>query len=172
VADHYRTHFEPPFSPKLLCKGQTQLLDTIIDHFARRAMAQQYHIAKMLTSTSAHLFRLQEILEFGAIRHNGDNPLDNKAMQIDEYNGLWGCRTEDGWLVAPLFESAFEPSDGTMLVELGHYKHFISLDSRTLATFDRQAIVKPFRNGQTTIRKANGESLTLYSNKILHNSVK
>ncbi len=172
VADHYRTHFEPPFSPKLLCNGHTQLLDTIIDHFARRCMAQQYHIAKMLTSTSAHLFRLQEILEFGAIRHNGHNPLDNNSLQIDEHNGLWGCRTEDGWLVAPLFESAFEPSDGTMLVELGHYKHFIALDSRALATFDRQTTVKPFRNGQTTIRKANGESETLYSNKILHNSVK
>ena len=67
IADHYRNNFEPPFSPKLLCKGQTQLLNPIIDHFAKRGMAQQYHIAKMLTSTSAHLFRLQEILEFGAI---------------------------------------------------------------------------------------------------------
>jgi hypothetical protein len=76
------------------------------------------------------------------------------------------------WLVAPLFDSAFDPSDGTILVELGNYKHFISLDSHTLATFDRQTIVKPFCNGQTTIHKADGESLTLYSNEILQTSTK
>ena len=172
VADHYHSNFEPPFSPRLLCKGQTQQIDPIIDHFARRGMAQQYHIAKMLTSTSAHLFRLQEILEFGAIHPGEYNSQSDSALQADEHNGLWGCRAGEEWLVAPLYESAFEPSDGTMLVELGHFKHFISLDSRILATFDRQTIVKPFRNGQTTIRKADGESQTLYSNKILHNSVK
>ncbi|MBR5811682.1 MAG: hypothetical protein IKY80_01600 [Alistipes sp.] len=172
IADHYRSNFEPPFSPKQLCKRQTQLLDPIIDHFAKRGMAQQYHIAKMLTSTSAHLFRLQEILEFGAIHSTEHNSLDDNTLQADEHNGLWGCRAGNEWLVAPLFESAFDPSDGTMLVELGRYKHFIALDSRILVTFDRQTIVKPFRNGQTTIHKADGESLTLYCDEILQTSTK
>ena len=126
----------------------------------------------MLTSTSAHLFRLQEILEFGAIHSTEHNSLDDNTLQADEHNGLWGCRAGNEWLVAPLFESAFDPSDGTILVELGRYKHFIALDSRTLATFDRQTIVKPFRNGQTTIHKADGESLTLYCDEILHTSTK
>ena len=172
VVEYYRNNFEPPFSPKLLCKGQTQQLTPIIENFARRGMAQQYHVAKMLTSTSARLFSLQSILDLGALHSKGPNTPTRHTPQAEEKEGLWGCMCDGEWLVAPLFDSAFDPSDGTMLVELGNYKHFISLDSHTLATFDRQTIVKPFCNGQTTIHKADGESLTLYSNEILQTSTK
>ena len=59
-----------------------------------------------------------------------------------------------------------------MLVKLGRYKHFITLDSRLLATFDENTIVKPFHNGKTSIRQADGSTQTLYSEQILQNSAK
>ena len=172
VTEYYRNHFEPPFSPKQITRGHTQQLDAILDSFASRAMAQQYHIAKMLTSPLPRLFRLQSILQYGVSNFAPITDEELRSGQIEQEDGLWGYRTDKRWIVAPLFESAFEPTEGIMLVGLGRYKHFISLDGRCLASFDESYTVKPFREGKTTIRHNDGTSHTLYSEEILHNSAK
>ena len=172
IAEHYSAHFEPPFSPKLLTRGRTEKLTPILDAFASRAMAQQYHIAKMLTSPLPRLFRLQTILQYGAKIPTFPSPQELANAQTDQCEGLWGYRTEEQWIITPLFESAFEPTEGIILVELGRYKHFLSLDSRLLASFDGESIVKPFRDGKTIVRKPDGSLQTIYSNEILHNSAK
>lgn len=171
VLEYYRNNFEPPFSPRLITRRQTKQIDPIIDAFARKGMAAQYHIVKMLTSPTPRLFQLQTILELTAeLSHR---PMENQQeLQADEMNGLWGCRSSVGWVVAPLFDSAFDPSEGVMLVTLGAYKHFIDLDSRPLVTFSKETIVKPFRNGKTTISQPNGTNYTLELYQILHNSNK
>lgn len=169
---YYRSCFEPPFSPKQITCAKNQQLEELLELFASRGMAQQYHIAKMLSSPLPRLFRLPAILQYGAKCPPATPPEDGSTAQIDQSEGLWGYRIGEQWLVAPLFESAFEPTDGVMLVGLGRYKHFISLDSRILATFDEQTSVKPFRNGQTTIRHSDGTTSILYCEDILHNSTK
>ncbi|MBR2400102.1 MAG: protein kinase [Alistipes sp.] len=172
ITEHYRTHFEPPFSPKQILRGDTATLDSIIDSFARRVMAQQYHIAKMLTSPLPRLFRLQTILQHETNNLGPATEAELRNAQLDVCEGLWGYRSDSRWIIPPLYESAFEPSEGTMLVKLGRYKHFITLDSRLLATFDENTIVKPFHNGKTSIRQADGSTQTLYSEQILQNSAK
>ena len=144
----------------------------ILDAFASRAMAQQYHIAKMLTSPLPRLFRLQTILQYGAENTASISVQDLADAQTDQCDGLWGYRSEKQWIVAPLFENIFEPTEDIILVELGRYKHFLSLDSRRLTSFDEKSIVKPFRDGKTVVRESDGTFRTIYSNEILHNSAK
>ena len=172
ITEHYSTHFEPPFSPKLLTRGRTERLVPILDAFASRAMAQQYHIAKMLTSPLPRLFRLQTILQYGAENTASISVQDLADAQTDQLDGLWGYRSEKQWIISPLFENIFEPTEDIILVELGRYKHFLSLDSRRLASFDEKSIVKPFRDGKTVVRKSDGTFRTIYSNVILHNCAK
>lgn len=88
-------------------------------------------------------------------------------------HGWWGCKSGDEWIIPPLYSGGFEPTEGMALLELGAYRHFISLESgRVVASFDHATNVGPLRNGSTKIRKANGEELVITREELINSPKK
>lgn len=157
IAEHYRLHHEFAINPRDIACGKRKELDRVTDIFAARGMAVQYRLARMLLSPIPQLLDLKRIISF-AVRD--DKPASDMAV-ADELNGLWGCRSGETWTIPPLYDSAFDPSDSTILVSLGGYSHFLSLNGHTLRSFGRGDVVKPFRNGQASVRRKDDTCLTI-----------
>ncbi len=157
TAEHYRLHHEFAINPRDIARGELDELDRVTDIFAARGMAVQYRLARMLLSPIPQLFDLKRVMSFSV---RDDKPASDTAI-AEELNGLWGCRSASGWSVPPLYDAAFDPSDGIILASLGGYSHFLSLDGRTLRSFGRGDVVKPFRNGCAAVRRKDGACLTI-----------
>ena len=84
------------------------------------------------------------------------DPTEECAPYLDHANGHWGCRDHKGWLIEPLFDNGYEPTEGVMLVELGGYMHFADFAGRIVKSFPHGTRVKPMREGETTAYYADG----------------
>ena len=160
TAEHFRLHHEFGVSPRDIARGERDELTRLTDLFASRGMALQYRLARMLLSPMPRLFDLERIMNFAAGRDD-NSAIGSNEPASDEQNCLWGCRAGDRWIVPPLYDTAFEPSEGTILVSLGGYNHFLSLDGRTLRSFGLGDKAKPFRNGLASIRRTDGTCQTI-----------
>jgi hypothetical protein len=67
-------------------------------------------------------------------------------------------------VIPPLYDIAFDFSEGLALVRVGDVWHFIDHTGKVVITCGRGSQIKPFRNGQTTIRRSDGEIVTIYRN--------
>lgn len=157
TAEHYRLHHEFAINPRDIARGELDELDRVTEIFAARGMAVQYRLARMLLSPIPQLFDLKRVMSFSV---RDDKTASDMAV-AEELNGLWGCRSASGWSVPPLYDAAFDPSDGIILASLGGYSHFLSLDGRTLRSFGRGDVVKPFRKGCAAVRRKDGACLTI-----------
>ena len=149
LCEQFRQEHEHPITPTSILSGTDRYFEAILELFARRAMAREYHIAKLLTSPIAQLFDLKRLLSLSTAECHGGEELEESA-------GLWGYRNREGWTVSPLYEMGFEPMDGVGLVRLGGYNHFITTDGRLLGTFDRGVRVKPLKGRQAQIINSDG----------------
>lgn len=149
-SEKFRQEHEHAITPDSIIDRKDPLYKEILDLFARRAMAREYHIAKMLASPIPQLFELKRILGFTT-----PEQLDN--IYLEECGGLWGYRNERGWAVAPLYEMGFEPMDGMALVKLGNYSHFITLQGVLMRSFPIEERIKPLRDGRAQITRTDGE---------------
>jgi hypothetical protein len=119
-------------------------------------MAREYRLAQMLRSAQPRLFNLQSIF-LPMITSSAYSAEEDATPYLDVANGYWGCRNNERWLIEPLFDNGYEPSDGVMLAELGGYMHFVDFTGRIVKSFPLSTRVKPMRNGETTAHYANGE---------------
>lgn len=159
VLGHYRETHEFPLHPRRIVAGGNAETDRTADLFAARGMAPQYRMVRMLLSPTPYLFDLERTLAAACrLPHAGDESGDAAAgePELDQHDGLWGYRLRGEWIVPPLYDWGFDPTEGTMLVGLGGYSHFILRDGRTVASFGRGCTVKPLRNGRTMVREADG----------------
>lgn len=166
VLETYRLLREFPIHPRRMAAGGSDAAERTADLFASRCMAPQYRMARMLLSPSPYLFGLPQVLAAActAATNDSDDNDDNDGgtAEIDPHSGLWGCRSHDGWRIPPLYDWAFDPTEGTMLVGLGAYSHFIdALDGRRLASLPRGCKAKPLRGGRTVVRDAGGQTHTV-----------
>ena len=103
-------------------------LDTILDMFAARGMARQYHVARMLRDSAPQLFSLRRIF----------TPLDTipatNDMEANVWHGLWGYSNDKGWVIEPLFDECYDPRDGVLQVRLGQYKHLLKYNGEIITT--------------------------------------
>lgn len=149
TAEHYRTRREFALRPREVVAGTSREMERLTDLFASRGMAVEYRLARMLASPIPQLFGLAELMECTrpvTARHLNAQPV------ADVKDGLWGCRADGQWIIPPLYDRAFDPTEGTMLAGLGPYDHFLSTDDgRCLISLGRDQRAKPLRNGCTTV---------------------
>ncbi len=160
VLERYRTLREFPLHPRRIAAGETAAVTHTADLFAARGMAAQYRMARMLTAPTPYLFSLETTLEAACRARDAAVPPDAEMPELDQQDGLWGYRLHGEWVVPPLYDWGFEPTEGTMLVGLGGYSHFILRDGRVIVSFPRGCTVKPLRDGRTVVRGADGSCRT------------
>ena len=165
---HYRRYHEPLLSPRDIMRGRVSELERISKLFAQRGRAREYRLAQMLRSAQPRLFNLQSIL-LPALTSTANSAEDAAAPYLDVANGYWGCRDDMRWLIEPMFDNGYEPSDGIMLAELGGYYHFVSLEGKVVKSFPLGTRIKPMRNGETTAYYANEEQELIKAAELLHN---
>lgn len=174
AAEHYRQLHEPKFLPSEFINPNgwqaTSKLADVLDIFSRRGMAREYRVAQMLSSAMPYISDLKRVMDFSQLLFR----CDAKGVSL-EYgpHGWWGCKSGEEWIIPPLYSGGFEPTEGMALLELGAYRHFISLESgRVVASFDRATNVGPLRNGLTKIRNANGEELVITREELINSPKK
>lgn len=174
AAEHYRQLHEPKFMPSEFINPNgwqaTSKLADVLDTFARRGMAWEYRVAQMLSSVTPYISDLKRVMDFSQLPFKSD--AEGVSLEYGPH-GWWGCKSGDEWIIPPLYSGGFEPTEGMALLELGAYRHFISLESgRVVASFDRATNVGPLRNGLTKIRKANGEELVITREELINSPKK
>ena len=174
AAEHYRQLHEPKFMPSEFINPNgwqaTSKLADVLDIFARRGMAREYRVAQMLSSATPYISDLKRVMDFLRLPFRCD--AEGVSLEYGPH-GWWGCKSGDEWIIPPLYSGGFEPTEGMALLELGAYRHFISLESgRVVASFDRATNVGPLRNGLTKIRNANGEELVITREELINSPKK
>lgn len=165
TAEHFRTCREFAVSPRGIARGEHRELDRLTELFASLGMAAQYRLARMLASPVPQLFDLERIMHFATRRRCGASS-DADGAFADERNGLWGCRAGSRWIVPPLYDTTFDPSEGVILASIGGYSHFLSPDGRTLRSFGKGDVVKPLRNGRAPLRRTDGACLVITAEEL------
>lgn len=145
--------------PHLAIKGEDEMLQRIETLFAERGDIRHYRIAQLLRSPQPALPQLRNLLEAHPLAcDSADN------LTLEYYNGYWGFAENGRFVIPPLYDIAFDFSEGLALVRVGDVWHFINHTGEVVITCGRGSQIKPFRNGQTTIRRPDGEIVTIYRN--------
>lgn len=165
---HFRSTHEPPFMPHDIVAGRCAAIDDIIEQFARRGDAIRYRIARMLISQWPRLFNLKQ-----TILYTDETTLatatDNATLEQE--GGLWGCRNQQGWIIPPLYDGGFDPTEGYMVATLGSYTHLIDIGQRRVVyNFEKGITAKPVCNNEVKIRRKDGSRESLPLESLLQNS--
>ena len=170
IAESWRQTHEPPFSPREIVERKSALFDEVVELFARRGLAREYRIARMLYSLSPRLFNLESTLRFSLPT---SLTTTTRSATLEQEGGLWGCRGDEGWIVPPLYDDGFEPSNDGMVVVLGGYTHLISLRSGLIVrSFDKGVVVRPIDNRRIAISNPDTRQEVLEWESLLQNSTK
>lgn len=122
-------------------------LDEILRLFARRGMAAEYRIARLLTSPTHRLPDLPRLLEYLTTEH----PLRTPPPELVPEEGLWGFRSSGESVIPPIYDSGFDFSEGLVAVEIGRVWHFIDTGGHCRLSFEEGDIVKPFSHGRAKV---------------------
>ena len=138
--------------PELAAKGEDEVLAKIEKLFAERGDVRHYRIAKLLSSPRLELPQLKSLLE-----HTPSIAASAESLTLEYYNGLWGYAIDGRFVIPPLYDLAFEFSEGLALVRVGEEWHFIDERGEIAISCGRGSGIKPFRNGVTRIVREDGE---------------
>lgn len=138
--------------PDLAVSDKDDMLRRIEHLFAARGDVRHYRIAKLLHSPVPVLPRLKSLLETAP-----DNVVISDTPTLEYYNGYWGFVVDGRFVIPPLYDLAFEFSDGLALVRIGEFWHFIDASGAVAITCGRGVGIRPFRNGTTRIVREDGE---------------
>ena len=138
--------------PELAVKGEDQCLHRIEELFAARGDVRHYRIAKLLHSLRPELPQLKSLLEV-----QPQSTVAPERLTLEYYNGYWGFAEEGRFVIPPLYDLAFEFSEGLALVRVGEEWHFIDERGAVVISCGRGSGIKPLRNGVTRIVREDGE---------------
>ena len=138
--------------PELAVKGEDQCLHRIEELFAARGDVRHYRIAKLLHSPRPELPQLKSLLEV-----QPQSTVAPERLTLEYYNGYWGFAEEGRFVIPPLYDLAFEFSEGLALVRVGEEWHFIDERGAVVISCGRGSGIKPLRNGVTRIVREDGE---------------
>lgn len=144
--------------PRLAIEGKDEMLLRIEQLFAERGDVRHYRIAKLLGSPRPELPQLKSLLE---------QPLEQavrpESLTLEYYNGYWGFTLNGRFVIPPLYDLAFEFSEGLALVRVGDVWHFIDSNGVVVITCGCGQGIKPFRGGVTRIEREDGDFI-IYRN--------
>lgn len=124
-------------------------LHEVLALFEREGLAAEYRIARLLLSPTLGLPDLPELLRYMVSeRHPAARP------ELFTEKGLWGYRNDGGTAIPPLYDEAFDFTEGSAAVRLGHTWHYIDPAGRTVLRCPQYEAVKPFRNGRAQVLRA------------------
>lgn len=138
--------------PELAVRGEDEVLRKIEASFAERGDVCHYRIARLLRSPRPELPQLKSLLE---LRPNTTASSD--SLTLEYYNGYWGFAEAGHFVIPPLYDLAFEFSEGLALVRVGKEWHFIDANGAVVISCGRGRGIKPFRDGVTRIVREDGE---------------
>lgn len=149
------------FSPAAAVAGRDVVLDQAEDILARAADAVHYRIARLLHSPMPQLPLLAELLAYALREPENDPSFDGAELARSRTTAHWGYVRGGEWIVPPLYDVGFEPSDGVALVEIGRCRHFIDAGMRSVVECSSFDSVKPMRSGCAAAVR-DGERYTIY----------
>ncbi len=138
--------------PDCAVAGKDEMLRRIERLFAERGDVRHLRIAKLLHSPTPSLPSLKNLLEARACKATTSG-----TPTLEYYNGYWGFAVDGRFVIPPLYDLAFDFSEGLALVRVGDVWHFIDEYGEVVITCGRGSGVKPFRNGSTRIVREDGE---------------
>ncbi len=148
-------------SPHLAVKGEDKMLERIEALFAERGDVRHYRIAKLLHSSMPSLPQLKNLLEPRA-----QIAASAEQLTLEYYNGYWGFALDGRFVIPPLYDLAFEFSEGLALVRVGEVWHFVDASGEVAITCGRGVGIKPFKGGVTRIAREDGDYLIYRDGRI------
>ena len=139
-------------NPHLAIEGKDAMLERIERLFAEHGDIRHYRIARLLRSPHMALPQLKGLLE--AIPQTTSSP---ERLSLEYYNGFWGFAVDGKFTIPPIYDLAFEFSEGLALVQVGDVWHFIDTKGEVVIVCGRGRNIKSFRNGKTQIIREDGE---------------
>lgn len=138
--------------PNLAIEDRDENLRKIEALFAEHGDVRHYRIAKLLHSKRLSLPQLKNLLETRplSLEHSGN-------LTLEYYNGYWGFAKDGRFVIPPLYDLAFEFSEGLALVRVGDVWHFIDESGAVVITCGRGGGIKPFKGGVTRITREDGD---------------
>ena len=144
-------------SPHRAVEGNDEVLDYIEKLFAERGDALHYRIARLLHSSTPSLPRLKLLLESQVRKVEGE-----EGLTLEYYNGYWGFARKGIFVIPPIYDLAFEYSEGFALVRIGDVWHFIDELGNIALTCGRGKDIKPLRNGATRMVRDDGREVIIH----------
>lgn len=144
--------------PHLAVEGKDEMLHRIEMLFAERGDARHYRIAKLLRSPRHELPQLKNLLE--ATPYNCST--SSQVPTLEYYGGYWGYAVDGRFVIPPLYDLAFEFSEGFALLRVDDVWHFINERGEVAISCGRGTGIKPFRNGVSQIEREDG-TFAIYS---------
>ncbi len=138
-------------TPHLAVMGRDRVLERIENIFAEEGDARHYRIARLLHSQHYALPRLKALLET-----KPSGCVENEELQVGCRGDGWGYTLRDEFVIPPYYDIAFDFTEGLGLVRVADVWHFINKNGEVVVTCGRGEGIKPFRNGITKIRRADG----------------
>lgn len=138
--------------PDLAVRGEDEMLHKIERLFAERGDVRHYRMAKLLNSPRLELPQLKSLLE-----RPSQTATSTEGLTLEYYNGYWGFAVEGRFVLPPLYDLAFDFSEGLALVRIGDVWHFVDERGEVAITCGRGSGIKPFSGGATRIVREDGE---------------
>lgn len=151
-------------TPDLAIANRDDVLHRIERLFAEKGDVRHYRIARLLHSPIPALPQLKNLLEIAPTKEIfADTPT------LEYYNGYWGFAVDGRFVIPPLYDLAFEFSEGLALVRVGDVWHFIDTSGAVVITCGRGVGIKPFHGGVTSIMREDGEFVIYRDGRIEKN---
>lgn len=150
--------------PDLAVAGRDEMLRRIEVLFAECGDVRHYRIAQLLHSPTPALPQLKNLLEIST-----SNAMPATTPTLEYYNGYWGFAVDGRFVIPPLYDLAFEFSEGLALVKVDDVWHFVDERGAIVITCGRGRGIKPFRNGTTRIVRGDGEFVIYRDGRIEKN---
>lgn len=125
--------------------------------FERAGDAPHYRLARLLESPSPRLYRIAELFAATAPTPQPaqePQPAQGPPPELFVREGLWGFRRGERIVIPPLYDEAFDFTEGLAAVRLRGTWHYIDPSGRTCISLPGCEAVKPFRDGEAVILRA------------------
>lgn len=139
--------------PREAVKGRSRALQEVLRIFAAGCRGAEYRVARMLESPVPQLSGLRELLGW-LVRGAGRTPEGTPVLC--ERDGLWGYVCGGRFVIAPVFDSGFEFSEGLAAVSLGGFHHYVSPSGERMLSVGECLSAKPFVDGYAAVTGKKG----------------
>jgi len=135
------------FLPEQILNGPCAAYERVLDRLACAGDAIHYRLARALRQTSYRLLDVEELFLHTLPRSDPEGP-----VEFYMEHGLCGFRTVRETVIPPVYDEAFDFSDGCAAVRIGPYWHYIDRRGRPVLSLPPCEAVKPARGGRARFK--------------------